>query len=174
LTESRSGVGRIGSFDPAGLPTQIAAEVHGFDRESVLTVKQINRMSRASQLATVAARTAAADAGLPRGMSEPEAGVIVNCAVAGYPEVQDATEKLLAGQERRISPRFVPSPLPNMPACEIAIAQGIHGPVNASALACASGAYALLEARRLLLAEERSEERRVGKEYGGWWRWRRE
>ena len=154
LTEGRSGVGRIGSFDPAGLPTQIAAEVHGFDPESVLTVKQINRMSRASQLATVAAREAAADAGLPRDLSEHEAGVIVNCAVAGYPEVQDATEKLLAGQERRISPRFVPSSLTNMPACEIAIDQGIHGPVNASALACASGAYALLEARRLLLAEE--------------------
>ena len=154
LTEGRSGVGRISSFDPAGLPTQIAAEVRGFDPESVLTVKQINRMSRASQLATVAAREAAADAGLARDLSEQEAGVIVNCAVAGYPEVQDATEKLLAGQERRISPRFVPSSLTNMPACEIAIDQGIHGPVNASALACASGAYALLEARRLLLAEE--------------------
>ena len=36
-----------------------------------------------------------------------------------------------------------------MPACEVAIDLGAHGPVSASALACASGTYALLEARRL-------------------------
>ena len=41
-----------------------------------------------------------------------------------------------------------------MPACEVAIDLGVHGPVTASALACASGTYALLEARRLILAGE--------------------
>jgi 3-oxoacyl-[acyl-carrier-protein] synthase II len=49
---------------------------------------------------------------------------------------------------------FVPSSLTNMPACEVAIDLGVHGPVNASALACASGAYALLDARRLILSGE--------------------
>jgi 3-oxoacyl-[acyl-carrier-protein] synthase II len=41
-----------------------------------------------------------------------------------------------------------------MPACEVAIDLGVHGPVSASALACASGNAALLEARRLILAGE--------------------
>lgn len=41
-----------------------------------------------------------------------------------------------------------------MPACEVAIDLGAHGPVTASALACASGSQALLEARRLILAGE--------------------
>ena len=41
-----------------------------------------------------------------------------------------------------------------MPACEVAIDLGLHGPVSASALACASGTYALLEARRWILAGE--------------------
>ena len=41
-----------------------------------------------------------------------------------------------------------------MAACEVAIDLGAHGPVTASALACASGNYALLEARRLILAGE--------------------
>ena len=36
----------------------------------------------------------------------------------------------------------------------MAIDLGAHGPVTASALACASGNYALLEARRLILAGE--------------------
>ena len=53
-----------------------------------------------------------------------------------------------------MSPYYVPSMIPNMPACEVAIDLGLHGPVTASALACASGNAALLEARRLILAGE--------------------
>src|SRR5919199_4905307 len=41
-----------------------------------------------------------------------------------------------------------------MPACEVAIDLGAHGPVSASALACASGNAALLEGRRLILGGE--------------------
>jgi 3-oxoacyl-[acyl-carrier-protein] synthase II len=41
-----------------------------------------------------------------------------------------------------------------MAACEVAIDLGVTGPVSASALACASGNAALLEARRLILAGE--------------------
>src|SRR5699024_7181696 len=48
----------------------------------------------------------------------------------------------------------VSSVIPNMPACEVAIDLGAHGPVNASALACASGNYALLEAWRLIQSGE--------------------
>ena len=55
---------------------------------------------------------------------------------------------------RDLSPYFVPSTILNMAACEVAIDLGVHGPVNASALACASGTAALLEARRLILGGE--------------------
>jgi 3-oxoacyl-[acyl-carrier-protein] synthase II len=154
LTAGRSGVGPITQFDASGFRTRIAAEVTGFDPHESLTVKQVNRMARTSQFAVVAAREAAQDAGLASDLSETEAAVIVNSAVSGFAEIQDATEVLRSDGQRRMSPRFVPSALTNMPACEIAIDMGIHGPVNASALACASGAYALLEARRLLLANE--------------------
>ena len=41
-----------------------------------------------------------------------------------------------------------------MAACEVAIDLKTHGPVNASALACASGTAALLEARRLIATGE--------------------
>ena len=44
--------------------------------------------------------------------------------------------------------------IPNMAACEVAIDLGLHGPVTSSALACASGNAALLEARRLILTDE--------------------
>jgi 3-oxoacyl-[acyl-carrier-protein] synthase II len=154
LTGGRSGVARITQFDATGFATQIAAEIKGFDPDAGLTVKQVNRMSRASQLAVVAAREAVADAGLDPDFSEQEAAVILNSAVSGFAEVQDATEVFHSDGERRMSPRFVSSALTNMPACEVAMDLNVHGPVNASALACASGAYAILEARRLLLAGE--------------------
>ena len=51
---------------------------------------------------------------------------------------------------RAVSPFYVASTILNMAACEVAIDLKTHGPVNASALACASGTAALLEARRLI------------------------
>jgi 3-oxoacyl-[acyl-carrier-protein] synthase II len=58
------------------------------------------------------------------------------------------------GGPREVSQYWVPEMISNMPACEVAIDLGAHGPVSASALACASGTYALLDARRLIMAGE--------------------
>ena len=80
------------------------------------------------------------------------AGIVVNAAVSGFPEIEEATRTLDSEGARFVSPMFVPASLTNMPACQIAMDLGVHGPVNASALACASGAYALLEARDLILS----------------------
>ena len=124
----------------------------GFDPAAWLPVKRINRSSRASQLAVAAAREAAADAGFGTTLEELDAAVVINSAVSGYPEIQDATRLFDAEGIRPVSPSFVASSLTNMPACEVAIDLAVHGPVNASALACASGTHALLEARRTLLA----------------------
>lgn len=149
LLAGTSGVGPITHFDASRLGTRIAAEVKGFDPAEHLSVKNLKRTSRATQLAVVAARQALADAGLDAGVDLGDgmaAGAIVNSAVAGFPEIQRATEDLHSGGPRAVSPMFVPAGLTNMPACQIAMDLGLHGPVNASALACASGNYALLEA----------------------------
>ena len=60
----------------------------------------------------------------------------------------------MAEGPREVSSYFVPEMIANMPACEVAIDVGARGPVSASALACASGTYALQEARRWILAGE--------------------
>lgn len=73
---------------------------------------------------------------------------------AGCPETEHAVLAMSARGLREVSPYWVPSMISNMPACEVAIDFGAHGPVSASALACASGTYAVLEARRLILAGE--------------------
>jgi 3-oxoacyl-[acyl-carrier-protein] synthase II len=161
LIAGASGVRPIAHFDASQLPVRIAGEIRGFDPEAVLGTKRARRTARFSQLAVAAAREAVADAGLTladaglklAGDTE-RIGVIVNTAVAGVPETQTAVEALVAEGPRAVSPFYVPTTIPNMPACEVAIDLGIHGPVSASALACASGNAALLDARRLILAGE--------------------
>ncbi|MFI9081511.1 beta-ketoacyl-[acyl-carrier-protein] synthase family protein [Streptomyces sioyaensis] len=155
LLAGHSGVAPLTRFDAAHLPTRIAAELTGFDPAAVLHHKQARRSARFSQLAIVAAREAVADAGLVigaqhDGIDADRVGVVVNSAVAGMDGIEAAVDKGSPG----LSPHFVSSVIPNMPACEVAIDLGAHGPVTASALACASGVYALLEARRLLLSGE--------------------
>jgi 3-oxoacyl-[acyl-carrier-protein] synthase II len=160
LVAGESGVGPITLFDASALPTRIAAEVKGFDAEALLGTKRARRSARFSQLAIMAGREAFADAGLHPGpgvesvADHERVGVVVNTAVTGIPETEVNVGGLAREGLRGVSPYYVPSMIPNMPACEVAIDLGLHGPVTASALACASGNAALLEARRLILAGE--------------------
>jgi 3-oxoacyl-[acyl-carrier-protein] synthase II len=154
LVAGESGVGPITQFDASALPTRIAGEVKGFDPVAHLGPKRAHRTARFSQLAIVAAREAVADAGLELEPVAERAGVTFGCAVAGSPETERNINALIEDGPKAVSPFFVASTIPNMAACEVAIDLGLHGPVNASALACATGTYALMEARRLILAGE--------------------
>ncbi len=154
LVRGRSGIGPVTSFDASDLPVRIAGEVDGFDAEAELGTKRARRSARFSQLAIVAAREAVADAGLDLGRHPERAGVLINNAVIALPETEHNVRVLIAAGPREVSSYYVPSMIANMPACEVAIDLGALGPVSASSLACASGTYAVQEARRWILAGE--------------------
>lgn len=151
LISGNSGAGPVTAFDASRLAVRIAAEVRGFDPAAFLDRRRLRRTARFAQFAIAAAREAVTDAKLDIG-DGADAGVVVNAAVAGFDTIEAATRQLVAG--RPLSPYFVPSSLANMPACEVAIDLGAHGPVHAGAFACASGSEALLRARQLIVAGE--------------------
>jgi 3-oxoacyl-[acyl-carrier-protein] synthase II len=153
MLAGRSGIARVTAFDPTGMTTQFAGEVRGFKPSDHFDVKRSKRISRFTAFAVVAAREAVTDAKLRIDQdNQDRVGVVVNAAVAGFDTIEAATRRLAADAEP--SSYFVPYSLANMPSCEVAIDLGVHGPVNANALACASGLYALLDARRLILTGE--------------------
>jgi 3-oxoacyl-[acyl-carrier-protein] synthase II len=94
------------------------------------------------------------DAGLNLRRGADRAGVLIHTAIGGLPETEEAVLGMASHGIRDVSPYWVPSMISNMAACEVAIDHGLHGPVSASALACASGTAALLDARRLILTGE--------------------
>ena len=154
LVAGQSGIAPITQFDASGLATRIAGEVTGFDPVEALGAKRAHRSARFSQLAIAAAREAVADAGLDVDAVADRVGVAIGSAVAGTPETEHNVRALVAEGPRAVSPFYVASTILNMASCEVAIDLGAHGPVTASALACATGTYSLLEARRMILAGE--------------------
>src|ERR1700733_144826 len=152
LVAGQSGIGPITHFDASGLAKRIAGEVTGYDPVEALGAKRAHRSARFSQLAIVAAREAVADAGLDVAAAADRVGVAIGSAVAGTPETERNVRALIEDGPRAVSPFYVASTILNMAAFGGGVRLG--GRVTASSLACATGTYSLLEARRLILSGE--------------------
>src|SRR3972149_9077429 len=84
LLAGKSGIRRVTQFEPNGLPCQIAGEIPDYQPEDHFPAKEARRLSRASQVAMVAARKAMTDSGLPLPLAPPErVGGRVGPAVGG-------------------------------------------------------------------------------------------
>ena len=151
LTAGVSGAGPLTAFDGTGFPVRIACEAKIFDPTRFMSRKVARRAARVSQFALAAARQALSDAGLTVGIGNAErVGVVLNTGGGGMGEMELETRTLIQCGPRSVSPFFVPRAMPNAVACLVGIEVGVKGPVLTSALACASGSYALLEAYHFL------------------------
>jgi 3-oxoacyl-[acyl-carrier-protein] synthase II len=145
----RSGVGFIESFDASGFPVRIAAEVRGFEPDSVVPPKEARRLERNVLLAVGAAQEAWADA--DAGDVDPaRVGIVVGSAIGGLNGIVAQHEVLLERGHDRISPYFIPSVLVDSASGQIAITLGLRGPNYAPVSACATGSHAVGEAAELI------------------------
>lgn len=151
LCEGCSGVDRVTRFDPRRLPTQIAAEVKGFDPETVLDRKEAKRTDRFVQLGIGAATEAIQDAGLDlNGVDPNRIGVLIGSGIGGIETFENQHRTLLERGPDRVSPFFIPMMISNMASGQISIKLGLRGPNFTTVSACTSAANAIGEGLRLL------------------------
>ncbi len=144
LIDGISGVKPIAAFDPSRHKTRIASEVSSFEPERLLDHKQVRRMARVSQFAVCAGLDAVQDAGLELDKEDlSRIGCVIGSAAGDYSNLE---EQLVRFRERGpgfVNPLTIPKVIPNMPACNVAIALGIHGPNLGVSAACSTGCHAI-------------------------------
>ena len=148
LTHGVSGVGRITKFDPAGLPSQIAAEIAGFDPEAYLPRRDVVRTDTFIHFALTASQQALADAKREPSAGDARMGVSIGTSLGGLPLVFKTYDGLLQEQMRGVNPYAMPGFLPNMAAGWVSMRTGARGPIACPTTACAAGAQAIGEAFR--------------------------
>lgn len=146
-----SGATAISHFDASQFPSQIACEVKGFEPEDWMDRKSARRLARSTHLAIASAKQAITDANLEiTEATATDIGVVFNTGGGGVSAMEEGTLKLQEKGPRHVSTFLVTNIMVNATACAVSLELGTMGPLNTSALACASGNYALLDAFHIL------------------------
>ena len=141
------GIGPITHYDPAAQKVKLAAEVKGFDPESLLGRQESKRMGRFTQFAVAAAREALSDAGFSVEQADPDrCGVILSSGIGGQAITEAEHSRGLEKGFDRISPFYVPTAICNMAAGQVAIDAGFRAMCSCPVTACAGGTNAVGDA----------------------------
>jgi 3-oxoacyl-[acyl-carrier-protein] synthase II len=146
-----SGARLIRKFDTTDYPIRIACEVEDFNPEEWMNRKMAKRLSRSTHFSVASARQALTDANFEiTPENSGRVGVVFNTGGGGISSMEDAQLQLLESGPRSVSPFLVPNIMANAASCLVSIELGTTGPLNTSALACASGNYAVVDAFHML------------------------
>ena len=157
----------VGAVTPLGVG---AAELHGrwaaaecgivdgagscseFDPKDHLSIKEVRRLDRFSQLALVAAQEALGQAGwLPEPPYDPfRLGCIVATGIGGIETVETQHDVMRDRGAKMVSPLGIPQYMPNAAAAAVSMKYGLRGQMYGIVSACSSGAHALGAAARMI------------------------
>ena len=130
LTEGKSGIDTIKSFDPSELAVQFAGEIKDFNPTDFLEKDLVRKTDPFMQYAYIAAEEALKQSGLT---IEPErTGIVMGTAMAGVSTTAFTQDALSGASHKKVGPRFIPKILGNIAAANIAIV--IYSLANAKAL----------------------------------------
>lgn len=151
LLAGKSGIGRVGAFDPSALDSQIAGEVKDFNPTAYLSTKEVKRSEPFVQFAIGASVQAVKDAGLDISKEDPfRCGVLIGCGIGSMKLIEQQAEVLHTRGPKKLSPFMIPMIIVNMAPGHTAMTIGFKGANSCPATACASGAHGIGEAYRIV------------------------
>jgi 3-oxoacyl-[acyl-carrier-protein] synthase II len=151
LLKGKSGVSRLTLFDVSNYPTQIGAEVKGFDPAQYLSPKESKHSDRFVQFAVAAAKQAVSDAKLEISKEDPHrVGVWIGTGMGGLGTIEEGYRDLEKKGPAKVRPFFIPMIICNMAPGQVSISLGAKGPNSCTVSACASSAHALGDAMKII------------------------
>jgi 3-oxoacyl-[acyl-carrier-protein] synthase II len=123
-----------------------------FDPAEHLSVKEVRRLDRFSQLALVASAEALAQAGWDSELPfDPlRVGCIIATGIGGIETVEKQHDVMRDKGPRSVSPLGIPQYMPNAGAAAVAMKHGLKGQMYGVVSACSGGAHALGTALRMI------------------------
>jgi 3-oxoacyl-[acyl-carrier-protein] synthase II len=141
----RWAAGEVGIVDGAGACSDFEPKDH-------LSVKEVRRLDRFSQLALVAADEAIKQAGwngeLP--YDSLRVGCIVATGIGGIETVETQHDVMRDRGAERVSPLGIPQYMPNAAAAAVSMKYGLQGQMYGVVSACSSGGHAVGSALRMI------------------------
>ena len=153
ILDGAIGVDKITRFDVSEFPSQIGAEINGFDASDYLEKRRLQWTDRFSQLAIAGAMLACDDAALAL-RNRSDVGVYTGSALGGLTFAEEQIERFHREGLRVVRPLLTLSVFGGAAASNIAIEFGLNGPTVANANSCAAGAIAIGEAFRAVRSGE--------------------
>ena len=159
LLASKSGVIRIGAFDVADMPSQVAGMVPRgdgsdgtFNPDHWMAPKEQRKVDPFIMFAMAAAKQALNDAGWHPSDYEDQiaTGVLIGSGIGGIGGIYDTSIILKEKGPRRVSPFFIPGRIINLASGYVSIEHKLKGPNSAVVTACSTGSHAIGDAGRLI------------------------
>ena len=156
ITEGKSGIDTIRSFDVSQYATKIAGQVKDFDPDEHMERKHWRKMDRFAQFSIAAGCRAIADSGLVIGkdVAYSRAGVCIGSGIGGLETWEHQHCVLVQKGPQRVSPFFIPMMISNMASGQMSIIWGCTGPTLNVVTACATGTNSIGEAYKFILNDQ--------------------
>ena len=137
--------GEVGIVDGAGACSD-------FEPKEYLSVKEVRRLDRFSQLALVAAGEAIAQAGWDgeKPYDPMRIGCIVATGIGGIETVETQHDVMRDRGAKMVSPLGIPQYMPNAGAAAVSMKYGLQGQMYGIVSACSSGGHAVGSALRMI------------------------
>ncbi len=148
----RSAAAPINAFDASGHSVRFACELTDFDPAAIVGPKEARRIDRVSLIGLAAAREALEQAGLgqPGQVDPARVAVLAGTGVGGLNALEDQIAVRVERGPSRVSPFLVPMMMANATAGLLSMRHGFTGASLCISTACASGANAIGEGRRMI------------------------